>query len=88
MSRIVESYILLENHLAVEVAKLVDTQQIVLTTINRITDDTQKAVLLRYYIEDMTLEQIATDMNYSRMQICRIHGKALERIKDVIECYT
>ena len=26
-------------------------------------------------------------MNYSYMQICRLHGKALNLIKDVIECY-
>lgn len=43
--------------------------------------DKRLQLLLRYrYIDGLTLERIAVTMNYSYMQVCRLHGKALEAI--------
>ena len=44
-------------------------------------------VLHRYYIRDMTWEQVAEDMNYSERQIMRIKEKALKNLEDVIACH-
>lgn len=46
-------------------------------------------ILLRYrYVHGMTWEQIAVVMDYSRRQATRIHGDALNAVKDVLECPT
>lgn len=43
-------------------------------------EDAKLRLLLRYrYIEGMTFEEIAVRMFYSYMQICRLHGQALEQ---------
>lgn len=43
-------------------------------------EDAKLRLLLRYrYIEGMTFEEIAVKMFYSYMQICRLHGQALEQ---------
>lgn len=45
-------------------------------------EDAKLRLLLRYrYIEGMTFEEIAVKMFYSYMQICRLHGQALEQCR-------
>lgn len=80
----------------VELESLVDEkidQQIalkaeILKTIMQLEDRRQRLVLMEYYVEMKTWEQVAVDLHYSYMQVTRIHGYALNSIKDVIECYT
>lgn len=44
-------------------------------------DDTVLRTLLSYrYIDGCTWEQTAVNMNYCYMQVCRLHGKALNEI--------
>ena len=45
-------------------------------------DPTERTLIRLYYIKGMTWEQVAVNMNYSWRQIHRIHGKALEKIRD------
>ncbi len=85
---IVERYLLLESEIIADLDELGQKQSEILTVIESLTDETQKTMLQYRYINGYTLEVIAIKMNYSYMQICRIHGKALEKVKDVIECYT
>lgn len=40
-----------------------------------------RALMRLYYIEGLTWEQVAVEMNYSWRQVHRIHGEALEKIK-------
>lgn len=49
--------------------------------IDSVDDIVLQAVLTEYYINCKTWEQVAVDMNYSYMQVCRLHGKALQKIK-------
>ena len=56
--------------------------------ISRIDDGTLRTLLELRYLGLKTWEEIAVEMNYSYMHICRLHGKALNNLKDVIECYT
>ena len=48
--------------------------------------NTSEALLILRYLNFQTWEMIACKMNYSYKQVCRLHGKALNLIKDVIEC--
>lgn len=64
----------------------VDYKQKVVSTLEQLPEK-EYAVLHRYYIRYMTLEEIAEEMSYSLMSIWRFKAKGLKMLKDVIECY-
>lgn len=86
--KIIAKIVDLENEVDAEIDRLVDIKAQIEAVIRQVPDGTQRIVLERRYIIGETWEQIAVDLHYSYMQICRIHGKALQKVKDVIECYT
>lgn len=63
------------------VDELVEIKQEILSAINEVEDPTLRTLLQLRYINFETWEQIAIDMHYSYMQVCRLHGKALEKVK-------
>lgn len=73
----------------VELESLVDSkidEQIalkaeILGTIMQLEDRRQRLVLMEYYVEMKTWEQVAVDLNYSYMHITRIHGYALKEVE-------
>lgn len=56
------------------------------TAISSVPDPKLQELLRLRYIEGMTFEKIAVDMNYSWRQAIRLHGIALSKV--VIECHT
>lgn len=56
----------------------------ILSTIMQLDDRRQRIVLMEYYIEMKTWEQVAVDMNYSYMHITRLHGYALKEVQKII----
>lgn len=86
--KIIAKIVDLENEVDAEIDRLVDIKAQVEAVIRQVPDATQRILLERRYIIGETWEQIAVDLHYSYMQICRIHGKALQKVKDVIECYS
>lgn len=57
----------------------------ILCTIMQLDDRRQRLVLMEYYIEMKTFEQVAVDMNYSWRQIMNIHGHALKEVQRTLE---
>lgn len=53
----------------------------ILGTIMQLTDRRQRLVLMEYYVEMKTFEQVAVDINYSWRQIMNIHGHALKEVE-------
>ena len=49
--------------------------------VEKMEDETEKAVLTYRYLRGYTWEQICVKMEYSLKQIHRIHGKALKNFK-------
>ena len=90
VSRKVESAAVELALLAEETDKLIrrykEHKQKVIDAIEKLSPN-EYAVLHRRYIRYMTWEDIASDMNYSTMQVWRIKKKALKKLKDVIKCY-
>ncbi len=84
VARIIESYVDMQKELECDVIKLKETQKKVISIINSIENNIQKSVLERYYIENLTFEQVAVDINYSYRQICRIHGMALQEVTKIL----
>ena len=62
-------------------AEMVELRNRIGDAISAVSDDRLKDLLRLRYIEGLTLERIAEDMNYSFRQVTRMHGQALEKIK-------
>lgn len=82
VSRIVD----LERELQNDIDELVQTGEKIRRAINSLTDERLKVILELRYIKGNRWDNIAFAMDYDIRQIFRLHGIALRKIKDVIEC--
>lgn len=87
MERVIAQICDMSAEIEQNIISLRDTQNRVSKAIEEIKDPMQRAVLYRRYINGEKFEEIAVHMNYCYMQICRIHGKALDAVNEVIKCY-
>ena len=76
----------LDAEINAEIDNLIDVQKDILQTIGKVDDERLRTILTEYYINCWTFEQIAKDIHYSYKQTCRLHGKALIKVKNVLEC--
>ena len=90
ISSSVARIIQIKEELQSEIDKLSDMTSKVYKAINSLNDPTLETLLMYRYIKGLSWEEIAVKMNYSLMQVCRMHGKALSKmmLQNVIECYT
>lgn len=88
IGEITQKIVDLEQEINRDIDQLVDIQTEIRTVISRISDDVLRTLLEKKYLNCKSLELIAVEMSYSYRQICRLHGKALNAVKDVIECPT
>lgn len=78
----------------VEINREIDELQIVRQEIraalNQLEDENLKLLMEYRYIDGMTWEQIAVKMHYGFQWVCKLHGRALNRlrIKEAIESDT
>ena len=70
----VEKIIEIEEKLDREIDALVEA------AVEKLEDGRLRDVMRYRYIDGMKWEQIAVEMHYSYMQVCRLHGKALLEI--------
>lgn len=80
-------YVDLEKKIDERVDELHMVKVEILNAINTVPDCTLRTLLIERYINFKTWEQIAVNLNYTYRQTVRLHGRALEIIKDVIECH-
>ena len=78
----------------IEINREIDEMQIALKeireTLNQLEDENLKLLMEYRYIDGMTWEQIAVKMHYGFQWVCKLHGRALNRlrIKEAIESDT
>lgn len=77
----------LETEIQAEIDSYIDLEREVRDVINAHENITERLLLRLRYIEFNTWERIAEKMNYSTMQIWRIHGSALKNLKIPDKCY-
>lgn len=68
------------------IGELVSVKAEIIAKIDEVEDHLLRSLLINRYINFWNFEQIACDLTYSYKQTCRLHGKALEIMKDVLEC--
>ena len=76
--------VMLESVVDEKVYQLVDLKAEILQTIMKLEDNRQRIVLIEYYLEMKTWEQVAVDMNYSFQHVMRMHGYALQEVQKII----
>lgn len=80
-TRAIEDIDLLERKLYARIAEFTKLRKDIETAISAIEDNKLRTLLRLRYINNYTLEKIAVEMNYSYIQVCRLHGKALNLVK-------
>lgn len=89
-TRTVDRIIDFENQIISENAELLDIRIETRKRINRVANSNLNLILKKRYLQFMTFEAIADEMNYSVRHVLRLHGQALAEFaksnKDVIEC--
>ena len=72
-----DKFIDLKTDIENEVAELLDLKKQVRGEINSLNDNRYIGVLIDYYINGATLDEVAEHLNYSRPQTVRLYGNAL-----------
>lgn len=75
----------LSDKIGERIAQLVTVKNEVAEAIAQVDGERYRTLLIDRYTRYMTWEQIAVEMNYSYMQICRLHGDALRAVEPVIK---
>lgn len=83
IATLVSKIIDLENEIQGEIDEAVDLEKEIRTVINRQENESERLLLKLRYIDFNTWEEVAEKMNYSVMQVWRIHNSALKNLK----CY-
>lgn len=79
----------LEAELAEQIVERVAIRREIGQAIDRLPDERFARLLRLRYIDGMTFERVAVEMNYSWRQTIRKHKAALTALpEDVIECHT
>lgn len=76
-----------ERKTAAEITRLCRIEAEVSCTIGRMPEP-YRTLLYERYINGKTWEQIAVDMHYSYRGVTKMHGKALQAVKECIEVPT
>ena len=69
-----------------DILELIKVEDEIRHTIKSIDNSYYRTILTEIYINGCTLEEVAEKINYGYKQTCRLHGKALLAVKDVLEC--
>jgi len=79
-----DGYVALIRQIDEETDELYKAKQEVNSVIKQIPDIRYRDVLDKRYLGGKTWEQIAVEMHYSYMHICRLHGEALKAAEEYI----
>lgn len=78
----------LENELYKEGVEQLKMYKDIKSRINELIDEDEREVMFYRYIKGLEFWEIAKNVGYSERHVKRLHGKALEKIKDVTPCHS
>lgn len=73
----------LQNEINDLIDELVEIKAESSKIINQIKDLRLRTVLIKYYVQNKTFEQVAVEMGKSYQWICELHGRALLEIEKI-----
>lgn len=77
----VEKIVRWQNRLTLQLAERARLREEIEAAIGTVEDERLRLLLRYRYIDGLTFERIAVELNYSWRQICNLHGKALNEVK-------
>lgn len=80
----VDKIVDLEREINADIDKLVNLKREIMSVIDQL-ETPFCDVLYKRYFQFMKWEEIAVDMHYTYQWVCELHGKALLKVKDLIE---
>lgn len=75
----------LESMVDKKIDEQINLKAEILNTIMQLDDRRQRLVLMEYYVEMKTFEEISVDIHYSWRQTHKIHGYALKAIDNLLK---
>lgn len=87
LDRAVAELVDASENAAAEVAQLCRLEAEIACTIDRLSEP-YRTLLFERYINGKTWEQVAVDMHYSYRGVTKMHGRALQAVKECIEVPT
>ena len=79
-----DRYAELEDLIDSRVDELVKIKREILAAVAQVTDEKLRTLLTERYVSFLTWEQIAVNLGYSYMHVCRLHGRALAALGEVL----
>ena len=70
----------LVQELAQEICELDKKKKWIELSVQKLTDRNQKLIVQKHYLDQMTFEQIAEEMNFSVRHVLRLNNRALAQI--------
>ena len=67
----------LENEINDDIDRLADMKADIMRQINAIKSSAYRTILEEHYFRNKSFDEIGGEINYSKAQICRMHGTAL-----------
>lgn len=80
MENIIAKLVDLEKEVDAEIDRMTEIREAVVAAIANVPDSKYRTLLRHRYISGKTWEQIAVEMHYSYMHVCRLHGEALDKL--------
>lgn len=75
----------LEAAINEDISRYIAAKQEISAALEKLSDPDQLQVLHKRYVQYMTWEQIACDMNMSYRNVCYIHGKGLQSVNQILK---
>lgn len=75
----------LENEIISDSLRAIDDMNERISVIEQLEDATEYDIIYRRYVKHQTLQQITDELHYTYEWICKLHGKALSKIQQIIE---
>lgn len=75
----------LQQEINDDIDSFVDLKREIMSVIDRIDDVNLIDILYKRYFKYETWERIATEMNFTYQWVCKLHGRALQKVQQLIE---
>lgn len=80
-------YAIVGEEVEAQLAELNRIRAEILRMCRRVEDNMLAALLIEYYVNGKTWEQVAVGLGCSWRHVHRLHARALKKLEDVIECH-
>ena len=75
----------LEESIDADIDVLVEYKSRARNLIEKLDDDILKVILYKRYFQGCTFEEIAVEISYSWRWTCKLHGRALQKLNEIIK---